>query len=199
MPISDLDKNIIQNCLKGETGAWAKFIQRFSGLVRWSIKSWLDKYGYSYTASDTEDITQEVFLSIYNKNKLKQLKDISRFPAWLSIIAGNAAVNYMERVKGKIAMKSVSLFEEIGSELSIADTLQSNAPDARQELDEKLKQEILAKEIERLSPKERIMLNLFFIYGNTISEIARHLNMPQGTVSTVINRARQKLRQKYFE
>jgi len=199
MLISDLDKNIIKGCLKGQANAWEKFTQRFSGLVKWSIKTWLDKYGYSYTASDTEDIAQEVFLSLYHKNKLKQLKDTSRIAPWLSIIAGNAAVNYMERVKGKIAMKSISLFEETDSELTIADTLESNAPDIRQEIDEKLKQEILLKEIERLNPKERLMLSLFFIYRNTISEIAKHLNMPQGTVSTTINRIKERLRQKYFE
>jgi RNA polymerase sigma-70 factor (ECF subfamily) len=190
------DKNIIYSCIRGEAEAWQRFVQRFSGLVAWSIRERLTKSGYAFTNSDVEDIHQETFLSIYHNNKLKQLKDISKITAWVSIIAGNIAINYIKRVKGRLSEKSVSLFEKIEPDLTVADTLESHSPNAREQVDKKLTSETLAKIIESLNPKEKIILNLYFTYENTIEEIAQLVNLAQGTVASIITRTKKKIKER---
>lgn len=199
MPTPDQDKIIIDGCIKGRAEAWERFIQRFSGLLMWSIKARLEKARYSFTDEDAQDIHQEVFLSLYNSNKLSGLKDTSKIAAWLSIIAGNIAINYIKRVKGRVAEKSVSLFEEISAYLTIADTLKTDDPGADEQLDENLQDEILAGSIETLNPKEKLILNLHFVYDNTIDEISQTLNLSQGTVASIIRRTREKIKQRLKE
>lgn len=182
-------------------GAWNKFVEEFSGLVAWSARARLAKNDYFFTNADVEDIHQEVFVSLYS-GKLKQLKDKSKLAAWLAIIAGGIAVSYM-RQKGIVAQKSVSLFDEItcdeGQGLSIADTLEDNGPPLREQIDKRLQEEMLADTIESLNPKEKIILNLHFVYENGIKEIAQNLDLPQGTVASIIARAKDKLKERLKE
>ena len=198
MEISTQDIKIIQGCINGRPDAWEKFVERFSGLVMWSVKSRLSKVGAYFSEEDLEDIHQEIFLSLYNTNKLKQLKNPSKIAAWLYIISGNIALNHIRCKKDRLMQKSVSLFEEIaageGSTLTIADILESKDLPLAEQIDKKIKQEILEKLVESLNPKEKIIFNLHFIHENTIEEIADNLSLAQGTVASIIRRLKEKLK-----
>lgn len=201
MSTPDKDKSIIDGCVKGRPQAWNEFIQRFSGLVMWSVRERLSKFGFHFTNDDLEDIHQEVFLSIYKENKLSRLKDPSKIAAWLAILSGNIAVNKIGRIKGGILSKeSVSLFEEIqnteDSALTISDILKDESASILEKIDQKEQQELVVKIIDSLAPRDKIVLNLYYIHGNTINEMAQCLNMPQGTVASIIARAKEKIKQK---
>ncbi len=197
--ISDQDKKIIQDCINNTPDAWERFIQRFSGLVMWSIKSRLAKSDCLFTNDDIEDIRQEVFVFLYDNNRLSQLKDISKITSWLCILSGNIAVNYIKRVKGRVAGKSISIHEPVADsrqpDFTIADTLHTKTLSPAEQLDKKLKEEILSDIIESMHPKEKLVLNLYFTYENTIKEISGVLSMPQGSVASIINRAKDKVKQ----
>jgi len=196
--ISEQDKKIIQDCINNLSPAWERFIRRFSGLVMWSIKTRLLKTSYKYTDSDTEDILQEVFSCLYSENKLSQLKDISRITGWLCVLSANKAINYMRRTKGLVAEKSISIDEKITSgpenNITIADTLHAKTLNPIQQLDLKLKKEILADIIESLQPKEKLVLNLYYLYENSIKEISLRMGLAQGSVASIISRAKDKIK-----
>ena len=198
MPIPDQNKTIIDGCIKGRSEAWEKFVQRFSGLVMWSIRERLARSAYPFVNSDVEDIHQETFLSIYRDNKLRQLKNISSIATWVSIIAGNIAINYMQRIKGRLPGESTSLFEEISPGLTIADTLESKKPACDEQIDSKIVKNLLTSIIKSLKPKEKIILNLYFVYENTIEEISKTLDLPEGSVASIIKRAKERIK-KYLE
>ena len=193
------DKKIIDGCIKGSDKAWKKFVRRFSGLVLWSAKSRLVKSGRTFTNNDLEDIHQEVFLSLYKNNNLSRLKNASKIAPWMAVLSGNIALNYIQRAKGRIAEKSVSLFEETheneSSAFTLGDALQAKTPHAAEQIDEKLKKEALDNAIESLNPKERLILNLYFVYENTVREISQNLNLAQGSVASIINRAKNKIKE----
>ena len=197
MAITDTDKNIIEDCVSGQKGAWGKFVQHFSGLIIWSIKSRLLKFGLTFTKDDVEDIHQEVFLCIYKDNSLNRLKDISKAASWLSILAGNIAITYI-RQNGCVVNKSVSLFEEIAQNqdcaLMIADKLQSENPLPAENIDKNIQEETLANIMECLQPREKLILSLYYVYDNTINEIARNLAIPQGSVASILARVKDKIR-----
>jgi RNA polymerase sigma-70 factor (ECF subfamily) len=189
MPIPD--KTIIDGCIKGKPGAWEEFVQRFSGLVIWAIRDKLSRAGLPFTQQDTEDIHQEVFLAV--SNKIKSLKDPSRVAPWLCVISSNAALNYMKN-KGRINIEAVSSSEEGGGR-ALIETLASGETSIAQRLDEKLKKQIVTEAIETLAPKEKIVLNLHLVHENTISEVAQILDMQQGTVSSIVKRAKDKIKE----
>jgi len=196
--ISEQDKKIIQDCINNLSPAWERFIRRFSGLVMWSIKTRLVKTSYKYTDSDTEDILQEVFCCLYSENKLSQLKDLSKITGWLYVLSANKAINYMRRTKGLVAEKSISIDEKITSSpennITIADTLHAKTLNPIQQLDLKLKKEILADIIESLQPKEKLVLNLYYLYENSIKEISLSMGLAQGSVASIISRAKDKIK-----
>ena len=61
--------------------------------------------------------------------------------------------------------------------------------------------ETIARSIELLPPKERMIIKLNLLHGMKYYEISKMLNIPKGTVSSYIKRAKEKLRDdlKYFK
>jgi len=190
------DIKIIHSCVKGKAGAWNEFVERFSGLVAWSIKERLSKSGYRFTNQDSEDILQETFLSIYKENKLAGLKDCSKIAPWLCIIAGNIAMDKIRCIKGGIlSERFVPLSENIeNSGLALSDILKDDAPSAIENIEQSERGSIITEAINCLKPREKIVINLYYTNNNTIKEIASLLNMRQGSVSSLIARARKKIK-----
>ena len=190
------DANIIAGCIKGDTSAWNEFVERFSGLVMWSIKNRLSKSGYNFNNQDLQDIHQETFLSIYKENKLNSLKDRSKIAPWLSIVAGNIAMDTIRRVKGGvISEKTVPLSEDIDdADLKLSDILKDETPDAAEKMEQTEREITVRKAISYLSVREKIAINLHYANNNTLKEIALLLNMRLGSVSSLIVRARKKVR-----
>lgn len=72
------DPELIRACLSGRKSAWDELVDRYSKLV-YSIP--LD---YGFSPSDSEDIAQNVFFTIFRK--LDSLKDQTKLSAWLITI-----------------------------------------------------------------------------------------------------------------
>ncbi len=195
-------KRLIDGCLKANQGAWESLLDKFSGIVIWSIRQRLNVSGYLFSEQDVEDLYQEVFVSLYKNNKLSQLKDPSRLACWLSILAGNIAVNYARDQKWRMREKSVPLSSDITGQkdgsLTIADILETNQPGADCQIDKEITEAALARAIESLNSKEKLILNLYLGYENGLKEIAQFLRMPQGTVASILARAKKKIRRKMF-
>ena len=183
--MSTKDAKIIANCIKGDKNAWNEFVERFSGLVMWCIKDRLSKSGYTFNNYDLQDIHQEVFLCIYKENKLAALKDHSKIAPWLSVVAGNIAMNKIKHIKGgNISEKSVPL----------PDILEDKTLSPVEIIDQAEREAIIAGAINCLKPREKIIINLYYANNNTIKEIASFLNMRQGSVASLVARARKKIK-----
>ncbi|UCH12149.1 MAG: hypothetical protein JSW18_04855 [Candidatus Omnitrophota bacterium] len=70
--------NLIQRCANGEPLAWSKFIDHFSRLIFFAIKTKINKLCPNLSETDIYDIYQQVFLSIWQKQKLKSIKNPKR-------------------------------------------------------------------------------------------------------------------------
>ncbi len=69
------DPQLIQSCLAGDEKAWNELMNRYSRMV-YSIAR-----RYRMHESDSEDILQTVFLTLFQK--LDQVRDQTRISAWL--------------------------------------------------------------------------------------------------------------------
>lgn len=197
MEPSQQDKNVIEGCIKRRPGAWDKFVRQFSGLVMWAIRQRLARAGFDFTNSDAQDIHQEAFLCIYKNNKLSQIRDASKIASWLAVLSGNIAVNYIRRARGRLAEKTVELSCEMAENAGhgLADALEADCPAVDEQIDGELQKEILNRAIESLKPREKIILNLYYICENTVKEISENLNLSQGTVASIIARTKDKIRE----
>lgn len=176
-------KGLIERCIKREEKAWEEFIERFSGLLYYSAKERLRRSGIAFGAEDIEDIVQGVFVEIWEKGLLEDLRERNKINAWLSIIAQTRALNYMRAKKERL------LHQE---ELYRIDNI-SVEPEGQ--FNDELASE-LGKTIEKFNAREKIIFKMNISYGKTHREIAEFLNVPINTVSTIIARKKKLLKEK---
>jgi len=190
------DKELVSRCIQKDSLAWNEFVNRYSGLVYWAIENRLKKWDYLYRSEDIEEIHQNVFLSLWKKDKLEQVKSLDRIASWLVIVSGNEAVSYFRSQKLQLPPGAISIFEEIiikDQALTLADMLPFFP---RNPLAEKETEDIIMTEIESLAPKEKIILKLNALYGKKYREISEILGMPIGSVSTTLKNIKAALKKR---
>ncbi|MBT4120979.1 MAG: RNA polymerase sigma factor [Candidatus Magasanikbacteria bacterium] len=132
---------------------------------------------------DAEDVLQEVFIKVY-KN-LNSYDNNLKFSSWIYRITRNYVISEFRKKKSR--GEAFLVDEEWGtfvSELNI-----------EKELDKKINREVLLKVIDNIDIKYREVLILKFLEERDYKEISDILKKPAGTVGTLINRAKKKLRQ----
>jgi len=172
---------LIEHCINREEKAWSEFIDRFSGLVYYSARERLKRNGFSFSEQDIQDIVQNVFIDIWEKSSLSEVRERHKIKAWLSIVGQTRALNFMRKKRERL-LREEELFK-------IENMVSDKEEEYRIELVEELE-----KAIENFSPREKIILKLNIIHGKTHKEIADFMNMPINTVSTIIARRKELLR-----
>jgi RNA polymerase sigma factor (sigma-70 family) len=135
------------------------------------------------------DIVQEAFIKVYRyKNSYNS---IAKFSTWIYTIAGNLArTEYRRRSRRKFF--SINAYgEEKDETYDIPD--ESYRPDRM--TDSGIKDEIIQKAIQKVSPSYREMVILRDIQGLSYEEISEITGVMVGTVKSRINRGRAQLQE----
>lgn len=127
-----------------------------------------------------QDVTQEAFISAYQK--LNQLRQPKAFPGWLRRIVFTQC-SRLRRGK-QLHLTSIDQAEEL-PDIDLD-------PAIRFELDD-LKANILDA-INDLPEHERIVVNLFYLQGYSLREVAASLALPITTIKKRLQYARRRLR-----
>jgi RNA polymerase sigma-70 factor (ECF subfamily) len=187
------DAELIERCIQKDLAAWSIFIKRYSPLVSASIANRLKKHGIQSSSADIDDIRQNTLTAIWQENKLATIKNRGNVAYWLAIVSGNEAIEYARRRRFKEPRPTISLSEKM-DEKELSDVIASAAPGPRDEI----ARDELAKRIEAaigsLPDKERLVIKLNLLHDKKYGQIAAILNMPAGTVSNYIKRAKEKLK-----
>lgn len=173
--------NLIERCIRREEKAWSEFIDKFTGLVYYSAKERLKRAGFNFSEQDVQDIVQNVFMEIWGKSRLIEVRDRHKIKAWLSIVGQRRALNFMRKKRERLLGED-ELFK-------VENIVSDKGEESRMELVEELE-----KAMEGFSSKEKIILKLNIVHGKTHKEIADFMNMPINTVSTIIARRKETLR-----
>ena len=138
------------------------------------------------------DVVQEAFIKVYRYKD--SYSSIAKFSTWIYTIAGNLArTEYQRRRRRKFF--SINAFgEEKDETFDIPD--ENYRPD--QITDSGIKDEIIQKAIQKVSPAYREMVVLRDIQGLSYEEISEISGITVGTVKSRINRGRAQL-QKLLE
>ena len=132
-------------------------------------------YFYLGDRQRAEDVTQDVFVRlITNAPKLEE----GREKAWLLKVALNRCRDLWRGAWVKRVVLGSPMFEMIP------------APDDSDRRDD---EEVLMKAVHQLPSAFRETILLYYYQGYGISEIAEMLDLPEGTISSRLSRARKKL------
>ncbi|MDD5136311.1 MAG: sigma-70 family RNA polymerase sigma factor [Candidatus Omnitrophica bacterium] len=181
------DQGLVEACIKKDAEAWAIFVKKYSGLISLSIANRLRRCGFDPSCEDAEDIRQDLLASIWAKDKLGKVRNRKSVACWLAITAGNAAITHVRRKLADKNLKFTPLSDSPDAEGLPIDPGMPN----KKELYEHFEKIVAA-----LPPKEGLIIKLNLLDGMEYRQIADMLNIPKGTVSSYIKRAKEKLRKR---
>ncbi len=161
----------IELCKNGHKEAFGTIVKEFSGqAVRFA-------WHFTGNKADAEDMAQETFLQVW-KN-LQSLQKQDSFKSWFFTILNNMC---------KKKCKSQKPTLELNEDTAIASRY------AAESLEEIEANSVLAEYLKELSLIQRRALLLRDVEGLSYSEIAKILEVPEGTVKSRIASAREKMR-----
>ena len=170
--MTELEKKIVQGCLKGEKSAQKTLYNRYSQ------KMYAVCLRYSNNQDQAKDLLQEGFIKVFQN--LKSYKGAGSFEGWIRRIMVNGCLESFRKAENRIFHEDVSNVE---SELSYT-------PDWR-----KLDMQYVMQKIQSLAPGYRAVFNLFVIEGYQHNEIAEMLGISESTSKSQLSRARKLLQE----
>jgi RNA polymerase sigma-70 factor (ECF subfamily) len=136
-----------------------------------------------------EDLVQETFLRVWNRVQGFDQEKGALGP-WILAVARNRAIDYLRSVDGRMAQNVYEL-ERVEQPAQFA-----NFENEIMNLD---RVRILKEAFEKLTPNQRIVLELAYYEGLSQTEMAARMKQPLGTVKTWVRTALKTLREQLGE
>ena len=175
------EADLIRLCLDGDRNAFDRLVARhYRGIYNMIYRT-------LGNAEDASDLTQETFLRAYSRLETFQLG--RSFMAWVRRIAANICIDHL-RGRGEPA---ASLEERLEAGIEQADVSPDRSPEQHMEIAEDTRRVMAA--VQKLPPKQRVVLIMRHIEGMTLAEIAAALRWPLGTVKINLFRGRRAVRE----
>jgi RNA polymerase sigma-70 factor (ECF subfamily) len=190
------DKRLIDDLREGCSAAWSEMVQLYLKLVYHVVRKTLSLYGRTGGEQDVEDVTNDLFQSLIRDNyrALGTIGEPYDLKAWLAVSARRRAIDFVRKKR----LESVSLDEskegdEVtrGAAVAVKETGEEDS--AREEYKNAVNESLAS-----LNPKERLVVQLFYLKGKKYREIAALTGINQNSISPTLARAVEKM-QKYLE
>lgn len=173
------DKILIQQYLSGDSKSLEALIARYLKLI----------YSFVYknvgSASDAEDITQEVFVKAWRN--LKKFDQTRSFKPWVFQIAKNTSVDFLRKKKSI----PFSRFENDEGKNVLVENLPAVPANILEKLSDK---RVLSVALAHLSEKERRVVVSRHTDGMSFKEIAKEFGESVNTVKSRYRRSLANLR-----
>ncbi|GAA0123690.1 RNA polymerase sigma factor [Clostridium faecium] len=166
------DINLVNNVLKGDVDSFNTIVNKYELMVVKFV------YNILKQKEASEDITQEVFITVYNKLYMYNKK--FKFSNWILQIAKNKTIDYI-RKHNKICE----------SNIDEAYHLSSKDMSPEQIAEYKETKEDIKKYIDKLNENDKQILILRYSQNLTFSDIAEILKMTESTVKGRYYRIRE--------
>ena len=180
-------EKVVRQCIAGDQQAWQQLV------VSQHRRVYAICYRFTGSATDAEDLTQDVFLKVY-RNLASFDTQKGNFQTWITTLARNLLVDHFRRTRMDRATDSLDASlngEDDGATLAsrLADPRPGQeSHTAGLELKVKIQQALA-----QLSPELREAVVFRDLEDMDYKEIAQVLRIPEGTVKSRISRGRGEL------
>ena len=176
---------LIERLKKGDQSAFKEIVNAWQDMV------YNTTLGILQQAEDAEDVTQEVFIQVYES--IDKFKGESRFSTWLYRIAVTKSLDHLRRKKRKKRFAFVQSLFGKNDEL-VHDPADFFHPGVATEKREDAS--ILLKAISELPENQQIAFVLNKTEGLSYKDISEVMKMSESAVDSLLHRAKQNLRKK---
>jgi len=167
------ESGLVAAAKNGDQEAFGTLVDRYSGVVRRVARSILEN-GF-----DADDAAQDAFLLAWRN--LARFDTGRPFRPWLMRIAVNSATDLYRRRKVRHAG-------------ALPDTIEDRTAGPDRETDRSLLRQRLAEALAELSERHRAAITMFDGEGYSHADIAEIMDVPVGTVRSLVFHARRALR-----
>lgn len=169
------ETELINGCVVGDREAQKVLYHRYSG----KMFSVCLRYAKDYHSA--EDVLQEGFIKVFRY--ISKFRHEGSFEGWMRRIFINTSIEFLR--------KSVSMYSIVDNEDKPIDIIDETHFDDLDHQD-------LTQMVQSLSPGYRTIFNLYVIEGYSHKEIAKMLEINEGTSKSQLARARILLQKKIF-
>jgi len=134
---------------------------------------------------EAEDLLQEIFLKTYLN--LNDYNPELKFSSWIYRISHNQVISYFRKMKARPEGNNLQLDD------NLIDNLYSNS-DILDDIDKNIDKNNILAVLNSLDKKYKEVLVLKFLEEKSYLEISDIIKKPQGTVASMINKAKSKFR-----
>lgn len=147
--------------------------------------------GILHSQEDAEDVTQEVFTTVFLS--IKQFKGESKLSTWIYRISVNKCQEFIRKRSRKKRFGFSLPIESL--ELNTGNSIKANFMHPGIELENQERAAILFSAIDKLAENQKIAFTMHKIEGIPYDEIAVIMETSLSSVESLIFRARQNLKQ----
>ncbi len=173
------DEQLVQKSLE-DVDFFSVLIERYEEPLKRYVMRISD-----FSHEESEEILQEVFIKTW-KN-LNDYDEETKFSSWIYSIAHNQTVSEYRKQKTRGRKNQIFMDEEIFANLP-------SEMDLKTEINTKLNSKIVHEILNFLPLKYKEVLILKFLEQKSYEEISDIIKKPQGTVATLINRAKKEFK-----
>ena len=167
------DISLIKQINDGNIDAFTHIVRRYQAMV-YSIV-----YKVSSNTVEAQDITQEVFIKIYQS--LSQFKSDAKFSTWVYRIAYNTTISMLRQ-------KKHHFYNILDVQDDIPDV---NMDDAIDKITKEERMKSLDIVMTKLSPDDALLVTLFYMEEKSMQEVSEISNLSLSNVKVRLHRIRK--------
>ena len=181
MALSNLDRELLRDCLAKAPDAWENFSDRFLGLVIHVVNHTALMRNVSLSQELREDLVADVFVSWIDKDfaVLRRFQGKSSLATYLAVVARRVVFRRMSQMRLPHNHQSIE-------SLKLDPPAQETKSLTQDEFEK------LESSIERLSQEEATAVRMFHLQGKSYREISSQIGMPENSIGPFLSRARDK-------
>jgi len=178
---------LVRQCMAGDQHAWQELVTSQHRRI------YAICYRFTGSASDAEDLTQDVFLKLY-RNLASFDTQKGSFQTWITTLARNLLVDHFRRTRQDRVTDSLDItLDGDASSPTMADRLADTRPSQEAHTSGLELRAKIQQALSQLSPELREAVVFRDLEDMDYKEIAQVLHIPEGTVKSRISRGRGEL------
>jgi len=174
------EKQLVSECAANNMVAQKKLYDLYVG------KLYMICMRYADNKDDAKDLLQDTFIKIYDN--IKKFRGEGSLEGWMKRIAANTAIKQYHKKHLMYPVSIENINEQAPEEENFIEKVASG-----------FSMNELLEMVHQLAPRYRLVFNLYAIDGYSHTEIAKELNISEGTSKSQLSRAREVLRNQIIE
>lgn len=175
--ITPEEVGIIKRAQAGDESAFSALFHRYKGFVDNLL------FQYIKDMDEAKDVTNIVFLKVHDK--LSMFTAYESFGGWLRILTNRTAIDYLREMKNKATV--------LGDE-DVRLPSEDSSSSSEDDLINRMTYEQILAEFEKFPKTTCKVLKMFYANNMTVEQISDKLNVPTGTIKSMLSRTRRKIK-----